>query len=116
MNGLRWTIGLLTAVAVAGWIALNVIGGGFRRSFGASDNSAVLVPVGLIAAALIVASVVWPQYRALMHVVALIMLGLAVASVFLLRDTIFVGSLALFYVISWFVFYYRVVWATSTPT
>lgn len=116
MNALRWTIGLVTTLVAAGWILLNVIGGGFRRSFGASDNSAVLVPIGLIAAALIMASIIWPEQRSLMHVVALVMLGLLVASVALMRDTVFIGSLALCYVIAWFVFYYRTVWATSTPT
>jgi hypothetical protein len=32
MIGFRWTIGVLTAVAALGTVALAVVGGGFRRS------------------------------------------------------------------------------------
>ena len=110
MNGVRWAIGLVTTVAALGTVALAVLGGGFRRSFGASDNSAPIIAGVLIFAALAVASVVWPDRRTLLHVVAVLMLALAIACVFIARQTIFVAMAGLLYAGAWLVFYYRSVW------
>lgn len=110
MNGLRWTIGIVTAVAALGTIVIAVIAGGFRRSFTGSDNSAPLIAGVVIFAALVIASVAWPERRALMHIVALVMLGLCIACVAVARQTVFVATVGILYAASWLTFYYRAVW------
>ena len=42
MTGFRWFFGILTALLLAGWVALMVLGGNFRRSFGASPAGPAL--------------------------------------------------------------------------
>ncbi|HUQ83878.1 MAG TPA: hypothetical protein VM076_22200 [Gemmatimonadaceae bacterium] len=110
MNTLRWTIGIITALLAAGWVALDVVGTGFRRSFGASDTSPLLSIVPVVVALLVIASVAWPERRLLLHVVAVVMLALAVGCVFLARETVFVATVGLAYAGLWLLFYYRAVW------
>ena len=111
MNALRWTIGLTTALILAAWVALSVVGDNFRRSFGASEGSPLPLIVGVASASLVLASVVWPERRMLLHIVAVVMLALCVGCAFLARQTMFVASLGFIYAALWFTFYYRVVWA-----
>ena len=110
MTALRWIVGLVTTLAALGTAALVIIGGGFRRSFGASDNSATLVALTVVLAGLIIASVVWPERRVLMHIVAVLMIGLCIACVFLARQTVFVATIGVMYAATWLIFYYRTVW------
>jgi hypothetical protein len=110
MNGLRWTIGVITAVVALGTVALAAVGGGFRRSFGASDNSAIIIAGVVIFAALTIASLVWPERRALMHVVALLMLAMCIA-VAVARPTVFITTIGVLYSAAWLAFYYHAVWA-----
>ena len=113
MMTLRWTLGLLMALATAGWFAIVIIGGGFRRSFGASDASVLPAIVGVVVPVLVVASLVAPERRALLHVVAVLMVALAIMCLVLMRETVFVGSLGVLYAIAWLTFYYRAVWAPA---
>ena len=110
MIALRWIIGLVTVIVALGAIALNVIGGGFRRSFGASDNSPLVIVVTLIVTGLVIASVVWPERRGLMHIVAILMVGLCIGCVFLARETVFVATIGALYAAAWLTLYYRSVW------
>jgi len=110
MTGLRWLIGIVTSLVALGAVILTFMGGGFRRSFGASDNSAVIVAVVVLFAGVVVASVVWPDRRPLMHVGAVAMLGLCVACVFVARQTVFVATVGVFYAAMWFILYYRTIW------
>jgi hypothetical protein len=109
MIGLRWTIGVLTAAAALGTVALAVVGGGFRRSFGASDNSTAIIAGVVIFASLTLASVVWPERRTLMHVVALLMLALLVTCA-TRAPTLFIATVGILYAAAWLVLYYRAVW------
>ena len=112
---LRWILGIVMAVASIAFIAIAVIGGGFRRSFTGSDNAALFVVAAVVCGGLVMASLIWPERRLLMHVVAVLMLGLCIACVFVTRETMFVASIGLLYAIGWFAFYYRTVWATASP-
>lgn len=112
---LRWILGIVIAVASIGFIAIAVIGGGFRRSFTGSDNAALFVVAALVCTGLVMASLVWQERRMLMHVVAVLMLGLCIACVFVARETMFVASLGVLYAVGWFAFYYRTVWAAASP-
>ena len=110
MNSLRWTIGIITTLATVGWVALVVAGSGFRRSFGASENSPLMSLAAAVAGMLIVSSVIWPERRLLLHVTAVVMLGLAGACIYLARETMFVATIGLAYVAMWFAYYYRTIW------
>ena len=110
MTALRWSIGIITVLTTLGIVPLAAMGGGFRRSFGASDNSVAIIAGVAICAVLVVASVVWPERRALMHVVAVLMLALCVACVLLARQTAFVATVGVLYAASWLILYYRTVW------
>jgi hypothetical protein len=112
MMTLRWTLGLVTTVVAIGWVALAIAGSGFRRSFGASGNPAWLIVIPVVVGLLVVASVVWPERRALLHVAALCMASLGVGCVFLARETVFVAALGVCYALTWFAFYYRAAWAS----
>lgn len=110
MHGLRWLIGIVTALAALGTVALATMGGSFRRSFGASDNSPAIIAAVVVFAALTLASLAWPERRALMHLVALLMLALCVACIVLARQTVFVATVGILYAASWLILYYRTVW------
>src|SRR5215207_1263255 len=110
---LRWILAVTMAIASAGFIALAAIAGGFRRSFTATDKGTPIVIFGLACAAVILASLIWPERRVLMHTAAVVMVAFSVGCVFLARDTVFVAMLGAFYAVGWFTFYYRAVWAAG---
>ena len=109
MLGLRWLLGIAAALIVGGWLALGTLGSGFRRSFGASENPIWLLGLPALVGALVIASLLWPDRRPLMHAAAVVMLGFVVGSVILARETLFVAALGLLYSAAWFYFYLRTV-------
>ena len=113
MNALRWTIGIITTLVAGGVLAIAVIGGNFRRSFGASDNAPWLLFGPPLVAALILASVVWPERRVLLHVVAVIMIALCIGCAFIARETISTALFGWCFAGLWFAYYYRTVWAAA---
>jgi len=110
---LRWVLGGIAAIVAAGWVALAAGGNSFRRSFGASENAPWVVAIPPIIALVVLASVVWPERRALLHVTAALIVLLLVASALLARQTIFVASLGVLYALAWLWFYYRVAWVAA---
>ena len=113
MTTLRWTLGLVVTLTTAAFMALVIIGGGFRRSFGASDNSGLQIVIGLAVAGLVIASLIAPERRVLMHAVAVVIVAFAVLFLVIMRQAPVVASLGLLYAIGWFAFYYRAVWAPA---
>jgi hypothetical protein len=109
MNGLRWTIGIVTALAGAGWVALAVGGSRFRQSFGASANPALMTLLPIVAAALVIASVAFPERRLLLHLVAALMAVLIMGCAVIARETLFVATVGALYAGLWFLFYYHTV-------
>lgn len=108
---LRWILGITTAVGAAGLIAIAVIAGGFRRSFTGSDDGVPLVSVFLVTAALVLASLVWPDRRVLLHIVAVLMAALCIACAFIARESAGTATMGVIYAATWLTFYYRTVWA-----
>ena len=106
MLGLRWTLSIVTVIVALGLVALAIVGGGFRRSFGASDNG-VMTALPVLVGAMIVASLLWPQLRPLLHGVAVLMVGIVMGAVFISRQASVVASLAIVYASAWLFFYYR---------
>ena len=109
MTGLRWTLGVVATLFAAGWALLVAVAGGFRRSFGASETGWWVGVVPVVAAALALASVVWPERRALLHATAVAMAALLGACVWVARDAPFVATLGVLYVAAWGLFYYHAV-------
>jgi hypothetical protein len=108
MLGLRWTLGIVTALVTLMILAIAVVGGGFRRSFGASHNPIPTV-LTLVVSTLVLASLVWPEQRALMHLVAVLMLALVAGSLFLMRESLGTAMLGVAYAAAWLSLYYRLV-------
>lgn len=95
MNTLRWLLGIVTTLLLAGYILLVIAGGNFRRSFGASPLSPLLAVLPCVVLGRILASLLWP--------------GLAlIAAAFILRESITTGILAIGYLASWLAFYWIV--------
>ena len=108
--GLRWTLGVIAALFGAGWFALMTIAEGFRRSFGASPAAPVLSMLPAVVAALVVASVLWPGGRPLLHVTAAGVLLLTAGCLWIAKDAPLVATLGVLYSAMWLTFYWRAAW------
>jgi hypothetical protein len=100
-------LGVLVALALSGHMTLAVIGGGFRRSFGASATSPLVIAVPIIGGMLIIASLIWPDRRPLLHLTAVLVAALVVGCVLIARETQFVAGLGMLVAAAWLWFYYR---------
>jgi hypothetical protein len=107
MQALRWSLGVVSLLAGIGWLALGVLGNSFRGSFGASPVDLVTRVGPVIVMALVLASVLMPGNKALLHVTAVIVAAACVGGVMVLRESVFVGTTCLAYGAAWFVFYAR---------
>lgn len=106
MLPLRWTLGVVTAIVIAGLLAIAVIGGNLRRSFGASD-SPVPILIILVGGGLVLASLAWPGQRLLQHLVAVLMTGLAIGAMLLARRELGTGLFGVAYAAAWLSLYVR---------
>ena len=110
MNALRWFLAVSTASAMIGFIVLLTLADGFRRSFGASENGPWVAILPLVMALLFLGALVWPEPKALRHVAAITALILAGLSIWVFRESAFVGSLGLIYSGLWGFWYWQAVW------
>lgn len=110
MNTLRWLLVVGTASAMIGFIALLIVADGFRRSFGASENGPLVAILPLIAMLLFLGALLWPEQRALRHAAAVMALILVGLSIWVFRESVFVGSLGLIYSGLWGLWYWQEVW------
>lgn len=108
MLELRWTLGIATTLAALALFALALLGGNFRRSFGASDTGVMSV-LPVLVGAVVLASLLWPEQRPLLHGVAILMVGLLMGAVFIARHAAVAATLAIVYASAWLVFYVRLV-------
>lgn len=116
MNTLRWLLASATALVTIGFVALLVVADGFRRSFGASENGPWMIGLPLTVMLLLLASLLLPGQRVLLHVAAATALALAGASVWVLRESVFVGTTGLLYSGLWGIWYWHTAWQQSgTP-
>ncbi len=110
MNALRWLLVASTALVTIGFVVLLVVADGFRRSFGASENGPLVVGLPLAMMLLFLASLLLPGQRMLLHVAAAGALVLAGCSVWVLRESAFMGVMGLLYSGLWWTWYWQAAW------
>jgi hypothetical protein len=110
MNGLRWILGIAAGVFAVGWVALSAWSNGFRGSFGASANPLWKGVLPVAVALLLLAGLIWPDRRLLLHAGALAATGLLALSLYLSRETMFVAGLGVLYAVGWLFLYYQAAW------
>lgn len=106
MLAFRWLLGLCAVGFGGGLVFLLVVGNALRRSFGASATGPVMpILVGLAIVGL-VAGLIAPHCRPLLHAAALAALGLAAFFVWqIVSDAAVVLWFGIAYLVLWFVFY-----------
>lgn len=110
MNTLRWILGITTVIITAGFWALICFGDGFRRSFGASENSEWKTGITLVVQIALLASIAFPGEKMVMHICAAVVLALAAGSVWVMRESAFVGVTGLTFCGMWIGYYCQAVW------
>lgn len=106
MNVLRWFLLVSTVFVTGGYGFFLVVAGGFRRSFGAASPASAWELVPLIAGALLLASLLLPHVRALLHLAAAAAGALlAVCLWFIVRESAVVLVGAVVHLGLWLVFY-----------
>jgi hypothetical protein len=111
MNVLRWTLGGLLVLGAGGWILLAILGGGFRKSFGASDGNPLIVILPLAAMAVLLGGVLLQGSRGLLHAGAAVAVVLAVVSVWqIIRVPSAFFVLVLLFLMAWLTYYWQAAW------
>lgn len=114
MNTLRWILGAVLVLVGGGFVVLSVIGGGFRKSFGASPVGPLVTLLPLLGMALLLAGLVWPSARLLLHAgagAAVVLTGLCVWQIVAESATILIA--AILYLALWLVFYWQAAWRAA---
>ncbi|MFO1077304.1 MAG: hypothetical protein U1E73_06210 [Planctomycetota bacterium] len=112
MIALRWLLGFATVGVLAGVVVLATVAREFRRSFGASPANQLLVVLPVGALVLLLAGLVWPSRRILLHAGALAAVGLIVMS-FADMSTLTLVGIA--YCALWLVYYGLTVARVAVP-
>lgn len=115
MNALRWILGIVTGLTAGGWIVLGIWANGFRRSFGASENAAWKIVVPLLVMIALLASLLAPTQRGLMHTVAVAVVLLVVGCLWLVQKAPFLSLMGLIYFGLWLTYYWQAVWSRNVP-
>ena len=115
MIALRWVLGLVLVGLGSGFFILAMVANGFRKSFGASELNP-LIPILPVAAMLVMlAGLIAPSNRMLMHVGAACAVGLIGFCVWqIVTDYGAVLWFALAYLAVWLYFYWHTVHPPTT--
>ena len=105
MEGLRWTLAAVTVLAAVAWLLFFSWGNSFRSSFGASKNSGGLLLVPLLILGLLIGSLLLPEEKILLHIVAAGVIALTLLSLLLLPKFSGAGLIGLTYCSLWLVYY-----------
>jgi hypothetical protein len=116
MIALRWILGLSIACLAGGYLLLFFVSNSFRASFHASKNHPLLAILPLAAATLLLAGVLFPASRALLHAGACAAVGIAALCVwFMVRESAVVVWWGIAYAAAWLFFYWRSAFSVSPP-
>lgn len=117
MTALRWILGVFAAVFAGGFVFLVFIANGFRRSFGASENGPLFIALPVLGLALLLAAILFPSSKPLLHCAAVAALGLVG---FCLWQIFKEGEaplwFAVVYLAAWFVYYWLAAWRGVGPS
>lgn len=102
---LRWVLGSITALLIAGWLGIVILAENFRRSFGASGVGTLKAALPSSVAFLLLCSLINPASRTLLHLTAVVAGGLVLGCLWLMRQAPVVASSGLVYLALWFLFY-----------
>lgn len=106
MNALRWMLGIIAAVFGGGFVVLVVLANAFRSSFGATEHGPWFIGPPVVASGLLLAAILYPSSKPLLHSAALAALGLASVCLWLILAQ---GEtslwFALVYLATWFLYY-----------
>ncbi len=114
MNALRWILGTIAFLFGGGFVALALLGNAFRSSFGASEHGPLFIGLPVVGLALLLAAVVFPSSRPVLHFAAL---AAAALLAFCLWQIFWHGEAPLWfavaYLATWCVYYWLAAWRTE---
>jgi hypothetical protein len=104
----RWSLGVVLAATASAYLVLMIVAGGFRQSFGASAVNPLITVLPLLGMGLLLAGLVVPSYRPLLHVGAICAVALLGACVwFLIAEAATELWVAIILLVGWLWFYAR---------
>ena len=117
MNALRWILGGTAVALGSGFVFPVILSNAFRKSFGASPNGALFLILPLAALGVLLAALVFPACKPLLHVAAVAAVGLMGFCLWqMVAESAMVLWLALLYLAAWFSFHWLAAWrAAATP-
>lgn len=111
MNPLRWILGSIAVALGGGIVFLAIISNAFRKSFGASPNGSLVLVLPLAALGVLLAALLFPACKPLLHVAAVAAVGLVGVCLWqIVAESAMVLWLALVYLAAWFTFYWLAAW------
>ncbi len=111
MNALRWILGTVGLLFGGGFFILAIIGNSFRKSFGASDNHPLLITLPLLGIALLLAAILLPANKPLLHAAAVAAIGLVGFCFWqIIRESAVPLWFVIAYLAAWFVYYWHAAW------
>jgi hypothetical protein len=113
MSTLRWILGGLALFFGGGFLVLCIVASGFRKSFGASELNPLLVVLPLAALAILLAGLLFPSSKPLLHTGALAAVGLIGFCVWqMIVDFATVLIFGIAYLVAWLAFYWMAAFRT----
>jgi hypothetical protein len=118
VNALRWLLASAAGLVAILWLVLSVAGNSFRSSFGASAHGPLRMLLPVAVALVLMAAPFLPERRLVLHLGAVISVGLLLWCVVLVRETRFFAGVIAIYAASWLWYYWRSAWdaSRSIPT
>lgn len=111
MNILRWILGSITILFGGGFMFLMIIGNGFRKSFGASDTSPLVVVLPLLGFLLLFGAILFPGCKPLLHAAAVAALSLVCFCLWIIfKEGDAPMWLAVIYLVGWLAYYWLAAW------
>ena len=108
MLAFRWLLGLLLVGLGGAFTVLSIVASGFRKSFGASPNSPLLTVLPLAAMLLLLAGLMAPGNRLLLHAGAIAAVALIAFCVWMMiAESAVVVWFGVMYLAGWLYFYWR---------
>jgi hypothetical protein len=114
MNALRWILGSIAVLLGGGFVGLALLGNAFRKSFGASEHSPILLGLPVAGVLLLLSALLFPANKPLLHVAAVSALGLLASCLWqICREGATALWFAVAYLTTWFGYYGLAVWRAA---